>query len=79
MILTEEEIKEWNVPRERLNEKYLNTLTKQILPYDEIVEMVYIDGSWETEWNFASPVEEVDRRIKIGFYILVEDKKAVVK
>lgn len=79
MILTEEEIKKWNVPREKLNKKYYNSLMQQTLPYDEIVEITVINGDWETKWNFTSPVEEVEWRIQQGIYVLVEDEKAVVK
>ena len=74
MILTEEEIKEWNVPRERLNEKYLNTRTKQVLPYDEIVKITDIASGWD-----ENPLKKVELRIQQGIYVLVEDEKAVVK
>lgn len=74
MILTEEEIKEWNVPRERLNEKYLNTRTKQVLPYDEIVKITDIASGWG-----ENPLKKVELRIQQGIYVLVEDEKAVVK
>lgn len=78
-LLTKEKIKKWHVSLERLKEKYLNTRTEQILPYEEVLEIAYINGNWNTKWNFTSPVEEVEWRIQQGIYVLVEDEKAVVK
>lgn len=74
MILTEEEIRKWNISKDQLKKRYLNTRTKQVLPYDEIVKITNIASGWG-----ENPREKVELRIQQGIYVLVEDKKAVVK
>ena len=64
MILTEEEIKEWNVPREKLKDKYYNPLTNQTLTYEENIRMEDIDGGWDYRRHLSSPREYVDELIK---------------
>ncbi len=74
MILTEEEIKKWNISKDRLKEKYLNTVTQQVLPYEIVIKMNDVEIGWD-----ENPKEVVEEKIHSGVYILVEDKKAVVK
>lgn len=70
--LTEEEIKKWKVPREKLKEKYYNPYTEQTLTYEENVRAADIDGEWDYNRHLSSPREAVDEYIKEGKLIPVK-------
>ena len=74
MILTEEEIEKWGISKDQVKEKYLNTVTQQVLPYELLIKMNRVEIGWD-----ENPREVVEEKIHSGVYILVEDKKAVVK
>ena len=73
-LLTEEEIEKWGISKDRVKEKYLNTVTQQVLPYELLIKMNEVEIGWD-----ENPKEEVNRMIQQGIYVLVEDEKAVVK